>query len=894
MKELKHTPRVEPSHYLTVLFFFSLLLPAMLFAQDDTGIPENKGALKKDAEYFFKEGNYLSALPLYLKLKEMEPDNMEYTYRAGICFLYKSDQTFRAVEFLEKCLSEYPKAKDINYYLGRAYHLNYQFDEAIEQFNKTLESKKTTEPVKKPAQRFLEICNNAKTLVKNKLVVEIENIGPPVNTASSEYFPVITADESMMIFTYRGPKSTGGLMDDYGKPDPRGQYFEDVMVTYKNRDSWSEPQALSDSINTKKHDACIALSADGQKLFTYKDNPGFTSGDIYISNLDSNEWSIPIRLNNINSNAWEGSASISSDLKTIYFASDRPGGFGGRDIYYSNSLPNGEWSMAKNIGTPVNTEYDDDAPFIHPDGRTLYFSSNGHNSMGGYDIFISKLVRKIDTTGGETPSWDSLSWSIPENIGYPINTTDDDKFYVVSANGVRGYYSSARPGGYGMHDIYLVHQNKSHILMMVKGRVYANDEVAEAMIEVTYKENNKLQGFTKGDVQGSYKSNAASGKYLLTLSAGGNYNAGFEVAGFPPHPENFDASKIDTFVEIIKDIDIYSPGYVSRFANLDGQLTAKADSTKPLPGVTVFLKNKTGNVTEQAIADKEGRFRFRKMPKDEQYLLSLSTDKDAIVKGKALSAGKPHAGLKINDTQTREDGTYRLEIKGLQYINIEGDVFYVDKNEPAQFITVFLVSESGNISRQTVTNKEGHFKFEGLPANEKYIISLSTDKNAVVKGVTRSGEKPQKDISLNNQLTDSEGKFSLTVSGEKEFECARSFIELTGWDKIDLNDPKIYEDMLKKYGNVSLEGLIFKVQVGAYKDVKNFNYNVFSDLGKIEQSTLKDGLTRMTIGEFKTLNEAENLKRKARGRGKKDAFITMFCRGERKLLTDAIKTKFGQ
>ena len=234
---------------------------------------------------------------------------------------------------------------------------------------------------------------------------------------------------------------------------------------------------------------------------------------------------------------------------------------------------------------------------------------------------------------------------------------------------------------------------------------------------------------------------------------------------------------------------------ISKFTDMDGAVIPKNASTKPLAGITVFLKNKAGNVTEQVVTDKNGNFKFRKIPKGDHYFISLSPDKNVLVKGIALFAGKPHKGLRMNDAETKDDGSFKLEINGLQYITIEGDVFYTETNEPAQ-LTVFLTNETGTLSRQTVTDKTGHFKFEELPANERYTVFLSTDKSATVNGIARSGENPLKDVALNGQRTDAEGKLSLNISKKKEFECGKFFSELTGRDKADLNNPDVYAEML--------------------------------------------------------------------------------------------------
>ncbi len=286
---------------------------------------------------------------------------------------------------------------------------------------------------------LLSYLSTASILGQN---IIIENIGAPVNTKDEEYVPLISLDESILIYTYRGVRSIGGKQYDYSKSAEEGVYNEDIMISKKGRNNkWLTPRLISSNINTKGHEAAITLSPDGQKLFIYKDTKG-AAGDIYISYLSGKVWSPALRLLNLNSKYWEGTATLSADNKTFYFASERPGGYGRKDIYYSTKLPGGlsNWSKPKNLGPAINTFYDELAPFICADGKTLFFSSKGHGAKDNYDIFKSVF--------------ENGAWSKPENLGSPINTKKDDVFLVISANGEHGYFASDRKGGYGKKDIY--------------------------------------------------------------------------------------------------------------------------------------------------------------------------------------------------------------------------------------------------------------------------------------------------------------------------------------------------------------------------------------------------------------------------------------------------------
>jgi len=582
-----------------------------------------------------------------------------------------------------------------------------------------------------------------------------------------------------LIFTYKGERSIGGLQDEYGVPDPKGMYSEDILVSYKLGNIWLTPQDIGSNINSAAHDACIALSGDGQKLFVYKDSQE-GSGDIYESVLDSNVWTSPVKMNiNINSEYWEGSASLSPDEKTIYFTSEKPGGFGGRDIYKSSLREDGIWDEAVNLGPAVNTPYDDDAPFIHPDGKTLYFSSQGHNSMGGFDIFFTEILT------------DTL-WAPSQNIGYPINTSGNDIFYVVSANSKRGYYSSERSGGFGQHDIFIVHQGqdaKKHALLLVKGKVTANDNPAMAKIEVLYTAN--------GASQGHYHSNSASGKYLISLPTGNDYTIKYTVDGYEEHIEKVYAAGINVFTQTVIDVDLYSKDYQPKLT-VDGNLLYSESPLRPAAYITMYVKDQSGGVTIKTTStDARGYFRFTNLNAADHYYITLD-EKDPDLKafinpviiGNAKVGGKGREGLQINDVTTKADGSFKL-------------VFSDDK-----------------------------FLYSNLPTN------------------------------------------------------------IDELNKLNFNDPEIYQEVLEKFGDVSAKDLIFKVQVGAYNNPKNFDYNHLIPLGEVNIEQLKDGITRFTQGELRTLNQAEDLKHKIIGRGTTDAFILIFYQGKRRLLAEAVANGF--
>lgn len=528
------------------IFLLFLLSKADVFSQNKSINLNIKKLDKTDkleldkAEELYSESNFFNAIPIYESLLIKYPEENYIKYRLGMCYLKKQDAFDKAVEYLKPVAKENPDAADVKFYLGIAYHLTYKFDEAIKEFQEYLKQDiiKTQIPI---TERLIQNCNNAKELVSNPKKVSITNIGEPINTQASEYVPVISSDESKMLFTYMGQKSKGG--------------FEDIFTTEKKKNgNWKEPNPLDDNINTYDHDACIAISPDGQLLFVYKDSKD-KKGEIYYSLLKGNDWTTPKPLlGEVNTPHWEGSASISADGKTLYFSSDKPAGLGGRDLYKATLINDSIWSNIENLGPTINTPYNDDAPFIHPDGRTLVFSSEGHNSMGGYDIFHTQL--KKDGT-----------WEAPTNIGFPINSPDRDTYYVLSADGKTGYFSSGRPGGYGLQDIYTVQpglEGYKPTIALLKGKITVNDEPAEAEIEVVYK--------NKGTTHSKLGSNLITGEYLSNLPTGEVYEVTYKLKNFDYSTlkgdsialELFTVEDSDTLIELNKDIKFYTVDYLKQ------------------------------------------------------------------------------------------------------------------------------------------------------------------------------------------------------------------------------------------------------------------------------------------------------------------------------------------
>ena len=498
---------------LVLLYFIS---PIASFSQNEKQVQK----LVNQANRNIALENWYAALPILQKLDTLKPNDPEINYKLGLAYFNTISKPQSLHNFLVASRGNYSN-EELDYYLGRAYHYNHRFNDAIAYYQKydakldlgdDLDRMRHNE-----VTRYLENCATGNAMLPDSILLDIQNAGPNINSVYPDYVPVVSSDESMILFTSRRSNTTGG------KINHDGQYFEDIyFCTRKNDGSWSSPEQLDKPINTKDHDACIGLSPDGTVLFVYKDTGG---GDIYASKIEgtnTKKWTKPEKLEGgVNSDYWEGSASLSTDNTTLYFSSDREGGFGGSDIYISKRLPNGTWSPATNLGPIINTPYDEDAPQIHSDGKTLFFSSRGHDGMGGYDIFSTV---KNPSTG---------QWNVPRNIGYPVNSANEDIYFSLTSDGAKGFFSSYRYDSYGEKDIYILHRPlSSPTLFLFKGTVRNKEtlEPVSATITLLNKTTNEIDTVVTSDI--------LTGKYAFNMEFDTEYNLKVEADDFRFHTED--------------------------------------------------------------------------------------------------------------------------------------------------------------------------------------------------------------------------------------------------------------------------------------------------------------------------------------------------------------------
>ena len=536
------------------------------FSKDQFGNNKDglKAALKEiklgNEFYDMDPPRYEQALPHFLEVQKFNPSNAALNLKIGDSYLHSGFKP-RALEYLRRAYQLNPDVDPrIHYLLGRGLHLNAKWDEAIAEYKRATPATgtKNTAAFTQDIQKKIRECENGRKLSAHPSRVFIDNAGPGVNSPYPEYGPVITADESVILFTSRRAGSTGEQND----PETGG-FFEDVyQSTREGKDGWSAARNLGAPVNTDGHDATVGLAPDGQRMLVYVDENG---GDLLEANLRGTEWRKPQKLGSrINSKYHESSASYTPDGRSLYFVSDKEGGMGSRDIYKIEIDGRGP---AQNLGSTINTQYGEEGVFLHPDGKTMYFSSEGHNSMGGYDIFKSV--------------YENGKWSPPENLGWPINTPDDDVFFVISASGRHGYYSSYRDDGLGSKDIYQITflgPEKPPVLsqedQLLASRVQPVKEtllappVAIVAAQVTILKGVVTEEASKqpleatidvidnslNQVIASFQSNEKSGRYLVSLPSGVNYGIVVRKEGYLFHSENFDLPAGAAYSEVVKDI----------------------------------------------------------------------------------------------------------------------------------------------------------------------------------------------------------------------------------------------------------------------------------------------------------------------------------------------------
>lgn len=516
------------------------------FPNDKKGVKEAKKQIK-EGEKLLSEGQFREAYEQFSKAQKFNPNNAKLNYDLFKC-TYNLKMVSESYEYLNKAYKLDPNVDpDIVYFKGMERQSKYDFDEAVRFYS----SVSATSQWKSSADKKIRDCMFGKSSINKQVRCFIDNIGGNVNSQYDEYNPVVTADGRMIYFTSRRSYKKAQYADD-------GNYYENIFFSKQSGDdNWVPAEMVEGINNMKDHDAVQGVTVDGRKMLIYRADG---NGDLYETTKKGAKWEKPKALKALNTEAHETSATYSYDGKTIYFCSDRKDGYGEHDIYRSVMDSKGKWGKPENLGPVVNTPYDEKSVFAHPDGKTLYFCSDGHPGYGGFDIFVTTYVNG--------------AWTEPVNLGYPVNTSGDDAYFVITADKRTGYYSSKQPGGKGGYDIYKIaflgpekefaYRSENDLIDGVESFVDIDIKSEQIPLEearLTLLRGIVIDADTKEPIAGahidlydivenlqllSFESDE-EGRFLLSLPSGRNYGENVNAPEYLFHSENFNIPDTATY-----------------------------------------------------------------------------------------------------------------------------------------------------------------------------------------------------------------------------------------------------------------------------------------------------------------------------------------------------------
>lgn len=520
---------------IRVVVFFLLFLPAWAIAQTGLDTKSKKAIeLYTQADNFRVRGQYNEAISALTEAIQKDKKFTEAYYRLGVVYMSMADYQ-RATNNFKYALTltkDLRKQKMIWFDLGEVYMRSGQYKDAIDVLSGYVNTE--TQNKQRVAKAMSQI-ENARFALNNQAVngaTKPHPLSDTVNRFPLQYFPALTADQQELIFTRR----RGHRLED----------DEDLVICRKDASGkWLEPQSVSAMINTPDNEGTCTISADGRKIiFTSCGDRGYSGNcDLFESTKTGEQWSKPVNLGpNVNSGDWESHPALSADGRTLYFVSDRRGGFGRNDIWYTTLAENGKWTKARNLGEPINTQYDERSPFIHVNGKTLYFASNGLVGYGGYDIFYSEK-------SGNT-------WSKPVNMGGPVNNHEDQYSLFITADGKKGYYS---------HEENLPNGTEKSVLMeiqipenqIIKFRSnYVKGVISDAKTGEKLKARIELFDINKNEIVSLVDSDSISGQYLMVLTQGSEYGLYVNKVGYLFKSLNFNYAEMKDFEPLVIDIQL--------------------------------------------------------------------------------------------------------------------------------------------------------------------------------------------------------------------------------------------------------------------------------------------------------------------------------------------------
>jgi OmpA-OmpF porin, OOP family len=490
---------------MRIFALFFVLLTTLGFnsqAQQELGTKNKRAAdLYIESENYVIRRQYPQAISLLNQALNRDYQFAEAHLRLGTCYKAVEDNAGAIKHFTEviKLKPEDSRYSMAYFVLAEISIKEGKYDEAIELLNQHQKIAPKGNLLDEGA-RMIQNAQFAKQAINNPVEFNPQPLSSKVNIFQLQYFPVLTADEKTLFFTARNGNAR---TDD-----------EDIFISTKDAfGEWTTPESISRNINTRFNEGTCSISADGRMMiFTAcEGRQGYGSCDLYVTYKIGEEWSVPNNLGpNINSPQWDSQPSLSADGNTLYFVSNRPGGIGSRDIYVSYRNEAGDWTMAQNLGEPINTSSDEVSPFIHANGLTFFFASNGHPGFGGFDLFSTEI--KADNT-----------WGAIKNLGYPINTSEDQVSLFIAASGTTAYYANERKQGNQYIDSKIYSFELPPQLQVTRGVNYVKGRVVDAITQKPIVATVELYDLETDELSSRVKSDSLTGEYLITLTKGSEY-----------------------------------------------------------------------------------------------------------------------------------------------------------------------------------------------------------------------------------------------------------------------------------------------------------------------------------------------------------------------------------
>jgi outer membrane protein OmpA-like peptidoglycan-associated protein len=645
---------------------------------------------------------------IMVQAAELDTTNIYANFEAGRLHL-RTIKKEQAAKYLLRIYRQQPTYRfDLEFHIASSFQLGLQFDKAIEFYNR-YKLKYQRQPnyqgkdkvSLKTIERRLYECANGKEFLAQPKAFAIINMGPQVNSEAGDYAPVLNEKEDEIIFTSR--RLDGNLNENVAADN---KPYEDIFISTKTGGKWTKAANIGKTVNVIHHNSNLAITPDGKTLYTYRDDNG---GDIFVSELRSdNSWSAPKPLPGIiNSPYYELSMSVTVDGSALYFASDRPGGQGGLDIYVATKDGRGNWSRVRNLGPVINTERDEDSPFIDYQGKKLYFSSQGHKGMGGHDIFESNLINPAKN-----------EWSEPVNVGSPINTPDNDMYFVSTADGKRAYYASEREDGLGYLDVYSIlpkeMAKKNDVVLPVKLVVKVIDAKNNTPLEAT------IELLSISD----------SKPVSLAARAKGNYT--FSVV--TKDPKNYRLSvRHDGYFPQVEEITLQSADMVEKTVT---RTVGMAKSEK-VP-IIVPLKYVVKVVDSKTNAPLEATVKFESTP-DNTALTPTPKGNGTFEFAVITPSAKTYRLSVERSGYTSQSQQINLEGAGTVEKTVSKTVALIE----AKPVIVPLKYVVKVVDSKTNTPLEATLKLEGLPEND-VVVFVSKGSGTYEFGISAAAAKDYK------------------------------------------------------------------------------------------------------------------------------------------------------